>query len=257
MSSNRELIWSTLTLGVLVGCGAAPDTRPAGMADAPPSSRGAASDATPGPPSSSAVPDDSDPRPLVVFLGDSLTAGFGLAEDLAFPALVRAELERRGTPARVVNAGVSGDTTAGGLARLDWLLAQQPDVLVVALGANDGLRGLDLEHTEAKLRAIVAAALAAGARPLLAGMLIPPNYGADYASRFAGIFPRLARELDVPLVPFLLAGVAGVPELNQADGIHPNAAGQARLAQSVAPYVLELLRSPEPGRETTPDDDAR
>lgn len=190
------------------------------------------------PPGSSAA----DPaRPLVVFLGDSLTAGYGLPEADAYPALVEAALVAEGRPVRVVNAGVSGDTSAGGLARLDWVLQLEPDVVVVELGPNDGLRGLPLEATEANLRRIVERALAAGARVLLAGMLIPPNYGPDYAGRFAAIYPRLADELDVPLVPFLLEGVGGEPDLNLADGVHPNAAGHRRIARTVLPHLRPLL----------------
>lgn len=183
------------------------------------------------------------PGPTVVFLGDSLTAGLGLAEEEAYPALVAAELARRGLPVRSVNAGVSGDTSAAGLARLDWLLGQSPAVLVVGLGANDGLRGLSLERTEANLRAIVERARAAGARVLLLGMLLPPNYGPEYTERFEALYPRLARELGVPLVPFLLAGVAAEPELNLPDGIHPNAAGQRILAANVLPALEPLVRA--------------
>ena len=184
--------------------------------------------------------------PLVVFLGDSLTAGLGLAEEEAFPARVAARAAAAGRPIRVVNAGVSGDTSAGGLARLDWLLRQRPDLLVVELGANDGLRGLPVEMTAANLRAIVTRAREAGVRVLLVGIQVPPNYGPDYARRFAAIFPELAGELEVPLLPFLLEGVAGVPELNLPDGIHPTAEGHERLAENVMPH-LDALLSEETG----------
>jgi acyl-CoA thioesterase-1 len=179
--------------------------------------------------------------PVVVFLGDSLTAGYGLAEQEAFPALVAAAFAERGTPIRAINAGVSGDTTAGGLRRLDWVLKNRPQVVVVALGANDGLRGQPLPSIEDNLRAIVERARAAGARVLLAGMLMPPNYGGEYASGFAAIYPRLAKQIGVPLVPFLLEGVAGHPELNQPDGIHPTAEGQRIVAGNVEPYLAELI----------------
>jgi acyl-CoA thioesterase-1 len=179
--------------------------------------------------------------PVVVFLGDSLTAGFGLAAEEAFPALVAAALAARGAPIRAINAGVSGDTTAGGLRRLDWALKSRPQVVVVALGANDGLRGQPLRSIEDNLRAIVERARAAGARVLLVGMLMPPNYGGEYASGFAAIYPRLAKQLGVPLVPFLLEGVAGHPELNQPDGIHPTAEGQRIVAQNVEPFLAELV----------------
>jgi acyl-CoA thioesterase-1 len=184
--------------------------------------------------------------PLVVFLGDSLTAGLGLGEEEAFPARVASSFAAAGRPIRVVNAGVSGDTSAGGLARLDWLLRQRPDVLVVELGANDGLRGLPVEMTAANLRAIVSRARQAGVRVLLVGIQVPPNYGPDYARRFAAVFPELARELDVPLLPFLLEGVAGVPQLNLPDGIHPTAEGHERLARNVMPYLEQVLTD-EPG----------
>jgi acyl-CoA thioesterase-1 len=179
--------------------------------------------------------------PLVIFLGDSLTAGLGLAEDQAYPARVAARLAGRGTAVRAINAGVSGDTTAGGLARLDWLLGQHPDIVVLGLGANDGLRGLPLAETEKNLREIIRRSRAAGARVLLLGMQIPPNYGPDYAGGFKAMFPRIAKELDVPLVPFLLEGVGGIANLNQADGMHPTAEGQEKVADTVTPYLAKLL----------------
>jgi len=180
-------------------------------------------------------------EPLVVFLGDSLTAGYGLGGEQAYPALVEKRLEEEGIPVKVLNAGVSGDTTAGGLARLDWLLSQKPDVVVVGLGGNDGLRGLPLEQAEHNLREIVRRAKAAGARVLLLGMQIPPNYGPEYAKGFSDMYPNLAKEMNVPLVPFLLEGVGGVADLNQADGIHPTAEGQEKVADLVTPYVAEVL----------------
>lgn len=179
--------------------------------------------------------------PLVVFLGDSLTAGLGLGEADAYPALVGAALTATGTSVRVVNAGVSGDTTAGGLRRVDWLLSQHPAVVVIALGANDGLRGLSVSEMESNLRAIVSRSKAAGARVLLCGMLLPPNYGPEYARSFGAVFPRVAQDEGAALLPFLLDGVAGRPELNQADGIHPNADGQRRIAEVVAPALARLL----------------
>ncbi|MES1241103.1 MAG: arylesterase [Acidobacteriota bacterium] len=181
-------------------------------------------------------------EPVVVFLGDSLTAGYGLEESQAYPTLVKASLEKAGHPVRMVNAGVSGDTTAGGLARLDWLLSQKPDVVVVGLGGNDGLRGLPLAEIEKNLREIVRRSKASGARVLLLGMQIPPNYGPEYAKGFAEIYPRIAKEMDVPLVPFLLEGVGGVARLNQADGIHPTAEGQVKVAATVTPYLEKMLR---------------
>lgn len=182
--------------------------------------------------------------PLIIFLGNSLTAGFGLSESQAFPVLVGEQLQDAGLPVRTVNAGISGDTTAGGASRLGWLLAQDPDVVVVELGANDGLRGLSLEETEVNLDDIVRRCLEGGASVLLIGMKIPPSYGPEYAGGFEDLFERLAIRHEVALMPFLLAGVAANPELNQADGIHPNAEGQRRVAANVTPYLLSLLREP-------------
>lgn len=181
----------------------------------------------------------------VVFLGDSLTAGFGLSVDEAYPALVERLLAERGRRVQVINAGVSGDTTAGGLARLDWQLGQKPAILFVCLGGNDGLRGLPLEATESNLRSIIVRAQASGATVVLAGMQLPPNYGPEYTAGFRDLFPRLARELQLTLVPFLLEGVAADTELNQRDGIHPNAKGQRIVAETVA-KALEALVAPAP-----------
>ena len=162
--------------------------------------------------------------PLVVFLGDSLTAGLGLDENQAYPALLGRQLREEGKAVRVVNAGVSGDTTAGGLARIGWILGQHPDLVVVGLGANDGLRGLPLAEVETNLREIIRRSREAGARVLLLGMRLPPNYG-PYAEQFTALYPKLAKELNVPLVPFLLDKVGGIRSLNQADGIHPHGQG--------------------------------
>lgn len=193
-----------------------------------------------------ATPADSPPGapptgPLVAFLGDSLTAGYELPEAQAFPALVGDRLRKEGVPIRVVNAGVSGDTSAGGLRRLDWLLSQHPDVVVVELGANDGLRGQPVAEMETNLRAIVEKIRAAGARVLLLGMRLPPSYGPLYVRRFEAVYPRIARELHVPLVPFLLEGVAGRPDLTLPDGLHPNAAGHRIAAENVLPSLRTLL----------------
>jgi len=183
--------------------------------------------------------------PLVVFLGDSLTAGYGLDAEEAYPAHVERLLAARGLPVRVVNAGVSGDTSAGGRARVDWLLKLHPDLVVVELGGNDALRGQPLAATEENLRAIVERVRSAGSRVLLVGMRIPPSYGPEYASEFAALYPRLAREYDVPLLPFLLEGVAADPELNQPDGIHPNARGQEIVAGTVADALAPLVAALE------------
>jgi acyl-CoA thioesterase I len=179
---------------------------------------------------------------VVVALGDSLTAGLGVAADEAFPARLEARLKTEGYAYRVVNAGVSGDTTAGGLRRVEWVLRARPEVVIVALGANDGLRGQDPKAMRGNLDEIVARLQAAGARVLLAGMRLPPNYGGDYTKEFEAVYPAVARRAKVALVPFLLDGVAGVPRLNQADGIHPTAAGQQLIADHLWPYLRPLLR---------------
>jgi acyl-CoA thioesterase-1 len=181
-------------------------------------------------------------EPVVAALGDSLTAGLGVAADEAYPALLQARLRREGYAYRVVNAGVSGDTTAGGLRRVDWVLRSRPEVVIVALGANDGLRGLPAAATRANLVAIVDRLKAAGVRVLLAGMRMPPNYGEAYTREFARMFSEVARQTGVPLMPFLLDGVAANPRLNQADGIHPNAAGHRIVADHVWSALRPLLR---------------
>jgi len=179
---------------------------------------------------------------VVVALGDSLTAGLGVAADEAFPARLEARLKTEGYAYRVVNAGVSGDTTAGGLRRVDWVLRARPEVVIVALGANDGLRGQDPRAMRANLDEIVRHLQAAGARVLLVGMRLPPNYGGDYTKEFEAVFPAVARRAKVALMPFLLDGVAGMPRLNQADGIHPTAEGQQVIADHLWPYLRPLLR---------------
>lgn len=179
---------------------------------------------------------------VIVALGDSLTAGWGVAPEEAYPAILERRLAREGYAYRVVNAGVSGDTTAGGLRRVDWVLRSGPEVVVVALGANDGLRGQPVAAMRDNLAAIVRRLVDAGARVLLAGMRVPPNYGAAYARQFAAVFPDVARQAGVALMPFLLEGVAGDPRLNQSDGIHPNADGQRVIAERLWPHLRPLLR---------------
>jgi acyl-CoA thioesterase I len=178
---------------------------------------------------------------VVVALGDSLTAGLGVAAEEAYPALLEARLRREGFEYRVVNAGVSGDTSAGALRRIDWALRLRPDVVIVALGANDGLRGQPPEALRDNLKRIVERARGAGARVLLAGMRVPTNYGDDYARAFASVYPAVARATGVPLAPFLLEGVAGDPRLNQADGIHPTAEGQRVIAERLWRHLKPLL----------------
>jgi acyl-CoA thioesterase I len=179
---------------------------------------------------------------IIVALGDSLTAGLGVASDEAYPALLEARARKAGFDYRVVNAGVSGDTSAGGLRRLDWILRSRPDVVIVALGSNDGLRGQPIAALRDNLTTIVTRLRAAGVRVLLVGMRLPPNYGAAYAGDFAEVFGTVARRTSVAFLPFLLEGVAGDPALNQPDGIHPNAAGQRIVADRVWVALQPLLR---------------
>lgn len=186
--------------------------------------------------------------PRVVFLGDSLTAGYGLPADRAWPQIVGEILAGEGVPIRVVNAGVSGDTSAGGVRRIDWLLKQDPAIVIVGLGANDGLRGLSPDQTHDNLTQIVRRTQGVGARVLLLGMKMPPSLGPDYAARFGAVFPDVAQSTGVALVPFLLEGVGGDPALNLPDGIHPNADGQERVARNVLPYLRKLLD----GQPSTP-----
>lgn len=186
--------------------------------------------------------------PVVAFLGDSLTSGWKLPASQAFPAHVQRALRQKGRRIRVINAGVSGDSVAQGLKRLPAVLRRRPDVLVVALGINDGLRGQPPEVTEDGLRQILTRARAAGARILLCGLRIPSRHGEAHARRFAAIYPRLAAELRVSLVPFLLEGVAGQPSLNYSDGLHPSAEGQKRVAENVRPPLELLLAEVEAAR---------
>lgn len=182
--------------------------------------------------------------PTVLFLGTSLTAGLGLPPEEAYPALIQAQIDSAGLPFRVINAGVSGETSAGALRRVDWLLRQPFDVFVLETGANDMLRGFDLDTTAANIQAIVERVRQE--RPqvkiVLAGMLAPPNLGQDYARDFAEIYPRVARQDTLTLIPFLLQDVAGKPELNQADGIHPNEAGARIVARNVWQVLEPVLR---------------
>ena len=188
-----------------------------------------------------AGPAPADER-VIAALGDSLTAGLGVAAEEAYPALLERRLRQAGFPYRVVNAGVSGDTSAGGLRRLDWVLRSRPEIVIVALGANDGLRGVPVAALRDNLTAIVARLQASGVRVLLVGMRLPPNYGAAYADDFARTFHDVARRTSTAFLPFLLEGVGGDPALNQADGIHPNAAGQRAVAEQIWPSLEPLLR---------------
>lgn len=186
----------------------------------------------------------SDDAPIVLFLGTSLTAGLGVGPEEAYPALVQQKIDSAGLGFRVVNAGVSGETSAGGLRRIDWLLRQPVTVLVVELGANDALRGQDLDSTRANLQMIIDRTRAAWPKAtiVIAGMQAPPNLGRRYTEGFRNIFPDLARRNRTALVPFLLEGVGGVSELNQADGIHPTAKGHEIMAATVWRVLSSILR---------------
>lgn len=176
-----------------------------------------------------------------MLFGDSLVAGYGLPAEDAIPANLEAALADRGIAATVLNAGVSGDTTAGGVSRLAWALADDPDFVVVELGANDGLRGIDPANTRQNLDTILSELDAAGVPALLAGMLAPRNLGPEYAAEFDALYPELAEKHDVPLYPFFLEGVALEPSLNQPDGIHPNAAGVDAIVERFTPVLIEAL----------------
>ncbi|MEQ9170016.1 MAG: arylesterase [Rhodospirillales bacterium] len=187
------------------------------------------------------MPAGAAPPLRLLVLGDSLTAGYGLNAEDGFTAQLQAALKTEGRDVTVLNAGVSGDTTAGGRARIGWALGDKPDAVIVELGANDGLRGLDPKATFDNLDAVISDIRTAGLPVLLTGMLAPPNLGRDYADDFNAVYPRLAEKHDVLFYPFFLAGVAARPELNQDDGIHPNAKGVAAVVARILPYVLDLL----------------
>lgn len=243
----RLLICALVPLAVvLAGC---QETEPTPMPDLSESVQPSAtatpeSATTPDQPLAGAASAAESDTVTVLFFGDSLTAGYGLPDpDLAYPALVGAQIEAAGVPVRVVNAGVSGETSAGGRGRIAWALRQNtPDVFVLALGANDGLRGTDPAATRENLDAILDAVeqAAPDARLVVAGMEALPNYGADYGDRFREVFPAVAEAHGATLIPFLLQDVAGERRLNQADGVHPTAEGQRIIAETVGQVVVPL-----------------
>jgi len=214
---------------------------------APPAKSVAPAPAAPAPAPVAPVASD---RPRIVFLGDSLTAGYGLEQSQAVPALIQARLAKEGYPFEVVNAGVSGDTSAGGLSRLEWSLSGDVRILVVELGANDGLRGLPVAAMRQNLEDVIARAQARGIAVLLVGMEALPNYGASYTSEFRETFPALAKAHKTALMPFYLDGVAGKPELNIADGMHPNPAGAVIVAnnlwRTLEPMLKPAAQTPAP-----------
>jgi acyl-CoA thioesterase I len=180
---------------------------------------------------------------VIIFFGDSLTAGYGLSVEEAFPALVGKKLKDAKKSVSVINAGLSGETSAGGLSRLDWVIRQPVDIFVLELGANDGLRGLPVDQTKKNLQAIIDKVKAKNPKVkiVIAGMMVPPNMGKDYSTRFQKIFPELAAKNKATLIPFLLQDVAGDEKLNQGDGIHPNVKGHQIVAQNVFKVISPLL----------------
>jgi len=185
------------------------------------------------------------PQKVILFVGDSITAGYGLEPEQAYPAIIQEKIDAKSWQFKVVNAGQSGDTSAGGLNRMNWLLKNRVDVLVLELGGNDGLRGLPVETTRKNLQAIIDRTRARypSAKIVLAGMMVPPNMGRDYGQKFAAIFPELAKKNNAALIPFVLEKVGGVRELNLPDGIHPTAKGHEIVANNVWKVLEPVLRS--------------
>jgi acyl-CoA thioesterase I len=180
--------------------------------------------------------------PRIVCFGDSLTAGYGLDPGQSYPDLLQRELDRRGYHYRVINRGQSGDTTQDGLGRLSSAIAEHPQIVILEFGANDGLRGLPVSVTEMHLASLIEELRKAGAKVVLAGITLPPNYGPDYVNRFDAMYTDLAKRYQLPLIPFLLEGVATKPSLMQQDGLHPNAAGTRIVVQNVLKALQPLLR---------------
>ncbi len=185
----------------------------------------------------------SEASKKILFFGDSLTAGYGLEVSEAFPALIQQKIDSLGLEYTVINAGLSGETTASGKNRLEWVLEDDIDIIIIELGANDGLRGVPLTETEQNLQSMVdkVQSKLPEAKIILAGMKIPPNMGPEYTSKFESIFPELAESEDIKLIPFLLENVAGIPELNQGDGIHPTVEGQKLVANNVWEVLKPML----------------
>jgi len=177
----------------------------------------------------------------LIIIGDSLTEGYGVTHDQAYPHLLQQKIDKLDKKWRVVNSGISGSTAASAPSRVTWILKQKPELILIALGANDGLRGAPVASIEENLAKAVAACKAAGVKTIVVGMKLPPNYGADYTRNFEGAFGRVANKAGVPLLPFLLEGVAGKGNLNQADGIHPNEKGHAIVAETVFKFVKGYL----------------
>ena len=183
----------------------------------------------------------SDNRPRIVAFGDSLTAGFGVQADESYPAQLQRRLDSLGYHYRMINAGVSGDTTAGGLRRVPWILNSKPELVILELGANDGLRGIPVDQTKSNLRQIIRQLQEAGTTVVLAGMKLPPNYGQDYTTNFEAMYKMLAKEYHLALIPFFLEGVGGSSSLNQADGIHPTKEGYEIIVNQVLKVLKPVL----------------
>ncbi|MEM6358573.1 MAG: arylesterase [Bacteroidota bacterium] len=183
-------------------------------------------------------------RKTIIFFGDSITAGYGLSKEQAFPALIASSFKEEGLNCEILNAGLSGETSAGGLSRIDWILRKPVDVFVLELGANDGLRGLPLESTKSNLQKIIDKVKVQNpdVALVIAGMMVPPNLGNEYTKEFQEIFPDLARANDAMLIPFLLDGVAGNQDLNLADGIHPNVEGHKIVAKNIFSVIKKASR---------------
>jgi acyl-CoA thioesterase-1 len=188
---------------------------------------------------------DTDSRAVILCLGNSITAGYGLDPEEAFPALLQKRIDSLGLPYRVLNRGISGETTAGGKARMEWILQQKISILLIELGGNDGLRGLSPDETRQNLIDIIQLAKAQypQLQVVLGGMQVPPNMGPDYAQAFAQIYPQVAQQTGAVLIPFILEGVGGVPELNLPDGIHPTAEGHQLVAATVWQALAPLLEA--------------
>jgi len=218
----RYLISSLFLIIVVMSCGQTPDRTPAAVTKPEP---------PPGP----------DPRPVILAFGDSLTAGHGVGQAESYPSKLQKELDLRGFKYRVINSGVSGDTTSGGLSRIDAALNFQPKVVILELGGNDGLRGTPLREVRQNLAAMIEKCQSAGATVLLAGMTLPLNLGPDYIRDFESLFTGLAKEYKTQLIPFFLEGVAAQADLNLDDGIHPTGGGYAIIARTVMRHLEPLL----------------
>jgi acyl-CoA thioesterase-1 len=241
-----------LVVVVTVGCDGERPSHETRVSE-PPASEPLSAESQPRPSGSSDAPDGArgqkDTAPKIVAFGDSLTAGFGVAPQASYPVQLQRRLDDHGYRYEVINAGVSGDTTAGGLRRIPWILNSHPYLVVLELGGNDGLRGLDLDQTRSNLEAIIVRLQQAGILTVLAGMKLPPNYGAEYTARFESMYRDLATRYQLPLIPFFLDGVGGDRRLNQADGIHPTGEGYQIVADTVFRALTPFLEQ-SPTRRT-------